>query len=156
MNLISHPLFFFPGRYFVWSIDKHPQSNSICLTLFLIVLKLFCNTHRVCGFHSFIIVPWDYSAGWENEGHISMFQQCSLSYWVVLMVPYHAYLIPFPSGLEHCINPPEPRWPDATEHRINHRLHCIFIIDWNVSLSIYDLEKFHKDKLPLRFTMHLG
>lgn len=53
---------------------------------------------------------------------------------------------PLPSGLEHCINPPEPRWPDATAHRINYRLHCIIIIDWSVSLSVCDLETLNKHK----------
>lgn len=49
---------------------------------------------------------------------------------------------PLPSALKLSINPPEPRWPDATVHRIAHSLHCIIIIDWSVSLSVYDPEIF--------------
>lgn len=62
---------------------------------------------------------WDYS----------LFVQCSLSYWVILILQYHAYLIPSPLP-SNTINPPEPRWLDATVHRISHCLECVVIIDW--------------------------
>lgn len=77
------------------------------------------------------------SAGWGIYHSV-----CTLSYWIILIVQYHAYLILLPSALEQRINPPEPRWPDATVHRIIQGLHCIVIIDCSVLFSISVLSIF--------------